>query len=225
MFNINKEQSTEGNVKVVANIGAPGIYKMQVNGIEASTKFKGKDKDDAPTMNITFKVVQTVDVPRKDDVHTKALVGKFHTDVIDLSLESTSETQDTMFNNKLARIKHILKKADITPEAIDAAIEPALKAMKKEGAWNPVAFVEAIKPLLTDDAKKKVAYGKVSGSVFQGNPQCNFSGFLGFYTTEEPTFTAKERLAINEYYAALNGQVPSAEGAVSNGGAHDNSAF
>jgi len=225
MFDIKKDQAIEGNVKVVANVGAPGIYRMQVTGIEASTKFKGKDKEDAPTANITFKIVQVVDVPKKDEAHAKALVGKLHTDVIDLSLESTSETQDTMFNNKLARIKHILKKAGITPESIDAAIEPALKKMKKEGAWDAVAFVDAIKPLLTDEGKKKVAFGKVSGSVFQGNAQCNFSGFLGFYTEEEPTFTSKERQQINEYYAALDGQVPSAEGAPSNGGHTGGSAF
>ncbi len=104
MFDINKDQATESSVKVVSNVGAPGIYKMQVVGIESSTKFKGKDKDDAPTMNIIFKVVQVVDVPKKDEAHAKALVGKFHTDVIDLSLESDKETQDTMFNHKLARI-------------------------------------------------------------------------------------------------------------------------
>lgn len=225
MFKINKEQSTEGNVKIVANIGAPGIYKMQVVDIQPSTKFKGKDKDDAPTMNITFKVVQVIDVPKKDEHFTRTLIGKLHTDIIDLSLESTSETEDKMFNNKLARVKHILKKAGITPESIDAAIEPALKEMKKQAAWNPVAFVDAIKPLLTDECKKKVAFGKVSGSVFQGTPQCNFSGFLGFYTEEEPTFTAKERQQINEYYAALDGQVPSMEGVPSTGGNQGGSAF
>jgi len=225
MFDIKKDQATEGNAKVVANVGAPGIYKMQVVDIQPSTKFKGKDKDDAPTANITFKVVQVVDVPRKEESKWKELIGKLHTDVIDLSLESTSETQDVMFNNKLARIKHILKKAEVTPEAIDAAIEPALKKMKKDGNWDAAAFVAAIQPLLTDDCKKKVAFGKVSGSVFQGAAQCNFSGFLGFYTEEEPTFTTKERQAINEYYAALNGQTPSEEGAPSNGGHTGGSAF
>ncbi len=97
--------------------------------------------------------------------------------------------------------------------------------MKKEGAWDAVAFVNAISPLLTDEGKKKVAFGKVSGSVFQAAAQCNFSGFLGFYTEEEPTFTSKERQAINEYYAALDGQVPSAEGSTSNGGHTGGSAF
>jgi len=225
MFNINKEQAIESSNKVVSNIGAPGIYKMQVVDIYPSTKFKGKDKDDAPTMNITFKVVQVVNVPRKDEAFAKSLIGKLHTDVIDLSLESTSETEDKMFNNKLARVKHILKKAGITPESIDAAIEPALKEMKKQGAWDSVAFVNAIQPLLTDEGKKKVAFGKVLGSVFQGNAQCNFSGYLGFYTEEEPTFIAKERQNINEYYAALDGQVPSSEGAPSNGGNTGGSAF
>jgi hypothetical protein len=80
-------------------------------------------------------------------------------------------------------------------------------------------------PLLTDDCKKKTGFGKVSGSVFQGNAQCNFAGFLGFYTEEEPTFNTKERQAINEYYAALDGQVPSMEGVPSTGGNQGGSAF
>jgi len=225
MFKINKEQSTEGNVKIVANIGAPGIYKMQVVDIQPSTKFKGKDKDDAPTINITFKVVQVIDVPKKDEHFTRTLIGKLHTDIIDLSLESTSETAETMFNNKLARIKHILKKAGISAEAINDAIEPVLKKMGKDGVWSPNDFTAAIQPLLTDDCKKKTGFGKVSGSVFNGNAQCNFAGFLGFYTEEEPTFNTKERQAINEYYAALDGQVPSMEGVPSTGGNQGGSAF
>lgn len=220
MFKINKDQATESNVKVVST-QVPGIYKMQVVGIENGSKFKGKDKPEAPTMDIAFKIVDVIDVPKQDE--PKKLIGKIHTDVIDLSLESDKDTKETVFNNKLARVKHILKKAGIAEDAIDAAIEPVLTAMGKKNEWQPAAIVDAIKPLLTEEGKKKTAFGKITGSVYQGTPNAQFSGFLGFYTLEEPKFTAKERQAINEYYLALEGATPSADAPAGGGAAAANS--
>lgn len=225
---IKTNREINDGAKVVSNIGKPGIYKFAVVSAEPSSKFVKKDDPEAPTLNLTVKVVQALDVPKVSDDKKPELIGKLHTDVIDLSLESKDKTREEMWNNKTGRVAHILTKVGVSKDAVLDAADAALAKLKSWDDYteaNAVLFAEGVKALLTDEVKKKTFYGKVVGSVFNGKPVCGFQGFNGFATDVESSFKADERQKINDYYASMEGQTPSAEGAPSGASAAQGGAF
>lgn len=214
----NREVNVEG--KVISNIAKPGIYKLSVDSAVPSTKFVKQDEPEAPTLNITVKVAKAIQVPKFPEERYNELTGKLHTDVIDLSLASDKQTKEKMWENKTSRVAHILSHVGIDKNTVFDVADAAIAKLKSWDDYteaNAVMFAEGIQKLITDEVKKNTTYGKVVGSVFSGKPVCGFQGFNGFITDVESRFDGKELQKISEYYACIDGQTPSSEGAPSGG--------
>lgn len=228
LFKANREKSVEGNAKVVANVGKPGVYQFSLTGLERSSKFVKKDEPEADTLNVNFAVVKALDVPRV--ANPAELKGKQHTDVIDFSLNHDTKSREEVLQTKLERVAHILSKVGVDKGLVYDTAEKAVAKLKDWKDYDAQAMIDALVALYTPEMAKKTFFGKVMGSVFNGGavpaPICGFVGYNGFLNAEtEPSFNAKERSLINDYYGLLEGQTPSSEGGNGGGGSQPQGAF
>lgn len=197
MFKASENLNTEGNKQIITR--EPGIYQVKLEKIEAGSKRAGKDEPEIPTLDVTVKVVKVNQLHDKT-IDAASIVGKSHTDQIKLDIT----TQDD-FNKKVGRIAHILTKAGIDKADILAVgFDPS----------KPDKYQAAIAALFDPAKHNKVFNFKVIGNVYSGAAFTQAPGYLGFATEqgEEQKFSSQEIKGNNAYYAALNGQTPSAEG-------------